>query len=136
MNTLDNRRILLVDDMAEIHADFRSYAMRSRLDAVQGGHGNQAIWTGALPLEGYEGPNGSMASAGFLVMDQWLSNIQNDASNATLPQKVIADKPAAAVDTCFDGTGDVVPVQSTCSSIYPYYGDPRIGSGHRPPTTC
>jgi diguanylate cyclase (GGDEF)-like protein/PAS domain S-box-containing protein len=34
MNTLDNRRILLVDDMAEIHADFRKILARATVTAA------------------------------------------------------------------------------------------------------
>lgn len=115
-------------DDTEIHSDFRSYAMRDRLDAAQGGHGNQAIWTGPVALEGFQGSQ-SMAQAGFLTMDQWLTNIHNDASNATAAQKVINDKPAAATDTCFDAIGNPIPAQSTCSTLYPSFGSPRIGSG-------
>src|SRR5205807_730195 len=81
------------------------------LDAVQGGHANQAIWTGPIPLEGFEGPQ-SMAQAGFLTMDQWLTNIHNDTSGATPSQKVVNDKPAAATDTCFDASGNPIPSQS------------------------
>ena len=115
-------------DDSEIHSDFRSYAMRSRLDGAQGGHGNQAIWTGPIALEGFEGSQ-SMAQAGFLTMDQWLSNIANDASTASPTEKVVKDKPAAATDTCFDATGNPIPAQSACSTLYPAYGSPRIGSG-------
>ena len=115
-------------DVSEIHSDFRSYAMRTRLDAVQGGHANQAIWTGPIPLEGFEGSQ-SMAQAGFLTMDQWLTNIHNDTSGATPSQKVVNDKPAAATDTCFDASGNAIPSQSLCGSLYPYYGDPRMGAG-------
>jgi two-component system NtrC family sensor kinase len=34
MNTLDNRRILLVDDMPEIHADFRKILARETATAA------------------------------------------------------------------------------------------------------
>ena len=116
-------------DDSEIHSDFRSYVTRARLDARFGGHGNQAIWTGPIALEGFEGPNGSMASQGFLAMDQWLANISNDHSNATAAQKVVKDRPAAATDTCFDATGDPLPDQSVCATAYPYFGAPRIAAG-------
>ena len=115
-------------DDTEIHSDFRSYAMRLRLDA-NGSHDNQAIWTGPAPLVGFQGPNGSLTQDGFLLMDQWLNSIYNDASSASLPQKIISDKPAAAVDTCFDPSGTPISPQTLCSTLYPSFGDPRIGSG-------
>ncbi|MBV8195317.1 MAG: hypothetical protein JOY80_07295 [Candidatus Dormibacteraeota bacterium] len=116
-------------DDSEIHSDFRSYVMRARLDAQFGGHGNQGIWTGPVALEGFESPSGSMASQGFLVMDQWLSAIQNDHGSASMAQKVINDKPAAANDTCFDTAGNPLADQSLCGSVYPYFGAPRIDAG-------
>jgi hypothetical protein len=115
-------------DDTEIHSDFRSYVMRARLDAAQGGHDNQVIWTGPTPLVGYQGAQ-SMTQAGFLAMDQWLTNILNDTSALSAAQKVTKDKPAVAVDTCFDASGTAVPAQSACSTLYPYYGSPRLGSG-------
>jgi len=114
-------------DVSEIHSDFRSYVTRDRLDKFDGGHGNQAIWTGAVPLEGFEG-NQSMAQAGFLLMDKWLTNIHNDHTGRPLAVEVVADKPAAAVDTCFDSNGNVLP-SAQCSTLYPHYGDPRIAAG-------
>ena len=116
-------------DDSEIHSDFRSYVMRARLDIDFGGHGNQAIWTGPVALEGFEGPNGSMAQQGFLLMDQWLSSIAADHSSATQAQKVVKDRPAAATDTCFDAVGNPLPDQSVCGTVYPYFGSPRIAAG-------
>ena len=116
-------------DDSEIHSDFRSYVTRARLDADFGGHGNQAIWTGPVALEGFEGPNGSMAQQGFLMMDQWLSNIAADHSNLTQAQKVVKDRPAGATDTCFDAVGNPLPAQSACGTVYPYFGSPRIAAG-------
>jgi hypothetical protein len=115
-------------DDSEIHSDFRSYVMRSRLDAAQGGHGNQAIWVGPTALTGFQGAQ-SMAQAGFLAMDQWLTSIVQDTSSLSAAQKVIKDKPAVATDTCFDAAGNPIPVQSTCSTLYPSFGSPRLGAG-------
>jgi len=114
-------------DDSEIHADFRSYVTRARLDQFDGGHGNQAIWTGPIALEGFEGSQ-SMAQAGLLLMDKWLTNIYNDHSSRTQAAKVVADKPSAAVDTCFDGSGNALP-SAECPALYPYYSDPHIAAG-------
>src|SRR4029077_5211001 len=109
---------------------YRSYAMRARLDNAQGGHSNHAIWTGPAPLVGFEGANGSLTANGFLEMDQWLTAVYNDPSSATIAQKIVTDKPAAATDTCFAATGPGVPLPpSGCTAIYPYYGSPRVGAG-------
>ena len=37
----------------------------------------------------------------FLTMDRWLANIEKDTSRRSREEKVVADKPADAVDFCF-----------------------------------
>ena len=41
----------------------------------------------------------------FIAMDRWLTAVEQDHSSTSLPQKVIADKPADLTDECFDGAG-------------------------------
>lgn len=136
---------LRANDNIEIHSNFRSWLLRARLDAAQGNHHNQVIWISGGPsgpppaqgLFGYVTPTHTLLSDGFLEMDRWLTAVYNDHGNASIAQKVAADKPSTAVDTCFDSSGVVI---SNCFSsdgtsaapTYTYYGDPRIGSGQAP----
>jgi hypothetical protein len=107
-----------------------------------------ALWTGAVPLAG--DPSwafcGLAASAGLgsgsdpplgdyclpnsplLVIDRWLTAIQADHSHAPLARKVIAKKPAVAVDSCW-AAGSQVTDPSTCQAAFPYFGDPRMAAG-------
>jgi Tannase-like family of unknown function (DUF6351) len=118
----------------DIHSDFHSYAMRARLDAANGNHDNQIIWTwaGGPGLFQNITPGPDVALKSFLLMDRWLSNIEADTSRGPLSVKVRRDKPADAVDACFTGpygASTEVTDTTTCSALFPFYGDPRIGAG-------
>jgi hypothetical protein len=124
-------------DVEEIHTDYHSYEMRARLDRSNGNHDNQVIWTGPAPLAGdttfatmvagsFSSP---FASQALTVMDNWLAAIAADKTNVPLAQKVANDKPAAAHDACFDGTGNEITDQTICQTLYPFYAEPRIAAG-------
>ena len=88
----------------DIHANWRPYSVRDRLDRDAGGHGNQVIWKfnsngGAAP------PGAALQRKAFATLDAWLTAIEADKSQKTIDQKVLAGKPAAAVDFCLATTG-------------------------------
>jgi hypothetical protein len=112
-------------DTEEIHEDYRSYAMRSRLSHANGSYANQIIWTGSAPLEG----DADFQRQAFLLMDQWLGAVEADKGNVSLATKIVQDKPAAAKDTCFDGTGTPIDDQATCQTLFPFFKAPRIVAG-------
>jgi hypothetical protein len=63
-------------------------------------------------------------------MDEWLTSIEGDTSAASLEQKVVGNKPAAAVDKCYADVGAVATTDPTvCGAAYPYFGAPRIAAG-------
>jgi hypothetical protein len=112
-------------DTEEIHEDYRSYAMRSRLSHANGGYGNQIIWTGSIALVG----DANFTQQSFLLLDRWLAAIEADKRDVPLVTKVVDDKPAAATDACFDGAGDRIDDQSVCQALFPFYRAPRIVAG-------
>jgi hypothetical protein len=112
-------------DTEEIHEDYRSYSMRSRLSHANGGYGNQIIWTGAIPLVG----DSDFQRQSFLLMDQWLGAVEVDKSNVSLATKIVQDKPASARDACFDGAGNRIDDQTVCQTLFPFYKAPRIVAG-------
>jgi hypothetical protein len=57
-------------------------------------------------------------------MDRWLSAIEADTSNRSLADKVVADKPADAVDRC---TVTATELPGPC--VIPQNGSPRLGAG-------
>jgi hypothetical protein len=115
----------------DIHTDYHSYVMRARLDAANGGHGNQLIWTwsGSPPPLSIV-PSASIALKSFLLMDTWLSNIESDSRDMPLSRKVLDDKPAGATDKCFVGPTFVETTDAaTCASTFPHFGDARLVAG-------
>jgi hypothetical protein len=82
-----------------IHLIWRSYALRARLDQANGNHGNHVLWRFGNQLTAPAASGLTLQS--FLTMDQWLANIEKDASARSREEKVVANKPASAVDFCF-----------------------------------
>jgi len=132
---IDLRGSANVDD---IHSDYHSWEMRARLDAANGTHANQVIWT--WPSFGYFNgiaPPPDIALRAFLTMAQWLDAITADHSARPLAHKVIAHKPATAVDACWPdatlnaGGAEVVDPEyaGTCGRDFPHYGDARNVAG-------
>lgn len=108
------------NDDREEHYNFRTWVTRARLVKANGSAENQAIWretdAGAR--------NGTLA---FDTMNEWLGRIEADKSSAVLAQKVIKNRPALAVDTCFEGT---TPVEaSKCDAVYHTFTDTRVAAG-------
>src|SRR5213592_4482381 len=102
LNQANNLHVPIIDirgtSNVEIHDTFHSWSTRARLERANGNHDNQVIWD-------------SFTASGFIVdpqlelqaldlMDRWLSAIEADGSNASLAQKVAANKPGDAVDRC------------------------------------
>jgi uncharacterized tannase-like protein DUF6351 len=113
----------------DIHTDYHSYVMRARLDAANGGHGNQVIWTWDGSIFGI-GPPPSVALKSFLTMDRWLSNMESDTRSVPLAQKVLDDKPAGTTDECFIGASLTETTDAAaCAAAFPYFGDARLGAG-------
>jgi Tannase-like family of unknown function (DUF6351) len=113
----------------DIHTDYHSYVLRARLDAANGGHANQLIWTWSGSLFGIAPPP-TIALKSFLLMDSWLSSIEGDARDVALSQKVIDDKPAGVTDECFIGAALVETTDAAaCASAFPWFGDARLGAG-------
>ncbi|HRX62790.1 MAG TPA: DUF6351 family protein [Candidatus Competibacter sp.] len=91
-----------LEDELDMHNTQQSFAARQRIvNARRHGHvrhgdaGNQVIW--------FTEPGYDQTPEALAVMDEWMSNI------LTHPQKgVVPNKPARAVDACFDQHGDVI----------------------------
>ena len=109
---------------AEAHTDFHSYVMRERLIRSNGHADNQIIWTSPEPVVG----NSTAKEQAFLLMDQWLANIEADNSSDRLEAQVLRNKPAAAVDACWIADRKVTDM-TACRAAFPYFGDPRIAAG-------
>jgi hypothetical protein len=105
----------------ELHDTYHSYSMRARLDRAHGNHDNQVIWLN-------QGESGFvidpiLEGQAFDLMNTWLNAIEADPSSGSFAQKVVSDKPAAAVDRCTAAAGIAAPC------VVPGSGSPRMGAG-------
>jgi hypothetical protein len=122
----------------DIHSDYHSWEMRARLDAANGTHANQPIWTWrSFGNFGGITPPPDIAVKALTTMDAWLAAIEADHRPIRRSAKVLADRPAAAVDTCWPAsttTAGGPPVvdpeyAGACGTAFPHYGDARNAAG-------
>ncbi len=117
------------NDNSNIHMNWRAFAVRDRLDRVNGGHGNQVIWRygpGLLP------PPQLMVDS-LVTIDKWVAAIKADTSATPLEQKVVKNKPAEAFDFCYIGNDYTTKVTdwSKCDAdpVLKYFASPRQVAG-------
>lgn len=103
----------------DFHQPYMSWVMRARLDAANGGHGNQVIWD--HPGEGY------MDDAVF-AMDHWLTSIELDDSELTREEKVLRNRPKNLLDMCWID-GKTSTDEAVCRKAHPFSGDARMAAG-------
>jgi hypothetical protein len=111
-------------DNVEIHTDFNSWSMKERLLRANGHADNHVVFTSGAPLV----PLPSVAAEAFALMDRWLAAIEADTSGDPLDVKVVRNKPAGAVDSCYVGEEKITD-KAKCRQIYPYFGNVKIAAG-------
>jgi hypothetical protein len=100
-----------------IHHIWRSFALRARLDAVGGNHGNHVMWRygdGTIPSLVAPAASG-LTLQSFNTIDQWVAAIKADTSSMTIEQKIVANKPANAFDFCYVGTNFTDKITDTAA---------------------
>jgi hypothetical protein len=91
-------RHYLEDDL-DMHHSHQSFAARQRLIDARGDAGNQVIWfTDARPSRQFD-----QTGQAFAVIDEWMANIE-----AHPERSVAGNRPAGAVDSCFDTAGNLI----------------------------
>jgi len=115
------------DAAGDIHSHERDLVIRARLQKANGRTDNQVIWVG--PPSGY-----SLSALSLDLMNEWLDKLAADPAPLSI-NKVVANKPAAAVDACFDTNGTkyaespAYDAKGTCGTLYPVHGEPRQMAG-------
>jgi Tannase-like family of unknown function (DUF6351) len=113
----------------DIHTYIHSYVVRERLRQATGTAANQVMWRAS------GGGVAPMTTAARELMAHWLDALVADHSRRPLTKKVIAAKPAGAVDACWTATGqrldDPAEIGATgpCTQLYPPAGTPRLRAG-------
>jgi hypothetical protein len=117
------------NDNSNIHMNWRAFAVRDRLDRVNGGHGNQVIWRygpGLLPPP-------QLLVDSLVTIDKWVAAIKADTSSTPLEQMVVKNRPAEAFDFCYIGTDYTTKVTdwSKCDAdpVLKYFASPRQIAG-------
>jgi hypothetical protein len=107
-------------DRADLHQPYMSWVLRARLDAANGDHGNQVIW---------DHPGDEYKDDAVFAMDHWLIAIEQDSSDLTREQKIVRNRPAELVDTCWI-EGKSVTDDAACRKAHSHASsDARIAAG-------
>jgi hypothetical protein len=111
-----------------IHDNLEDLIIRARLIRTYGRADNQIIWRqGSLTQI-------NQSALSLDLLNQWLDNIAADPGPLNT-DKVVRNKPAGAVDTCWDQAGNKIVEPATldpssrCNTIYPYYSQPQLVAG-------
>jgi len=118
-------------DMHNVH---QAFAVRKRIRAKQGNSDNQVIWFTETRGAATQFDQVPMALA---VVEEWMQNLRNNSSLG-----VAKNRPAQAVDSCFDKDGVVMAsgehvwdgildsqAKGTCTQAFPMYSTSRIVAG-------
>jgi hypothetical protein len=119
----------------DVHNAYHSIVNRARLIASNGHAANQVIVTvpslGTLgaDLSTRTSPLSTVSRRLFDLMDQWLANIESDDSRVSDAVKVVRNKPAELVDSCYDASLQRLTDRAACAQLFPYSADPRLVAG-------
>ncbi|NUT33487.1 MAG: hypothetical protein HOV79_10465 [Hamadaea sp.] len=122
-----------LEEQLDMHNSHQSFASRQRMLDADGDAGNQVIWfTDARPTRASDQTPLAMA-----VIDEWMANI-----HANPEAGVAANKPAGAVDRCFDTLGTPIAAGTgvwdgilddkpagACTQRFPLHSTSRIVAG-------
>jgi hypothetical protein len=121
------------EDELNMHNTQQSFAARQRMLNADGDASNQVIWfTDARPAVAFD-----QTPMAFDVIDQWMANI-----HAHPHRSVAENKPAQAVDSCFDTQGRLIASgrhvwdgvidhrpAGPCTQRFPIYSSSRREAG-------
>lgn len=116
------------DDIADVHHLVSSFFTRARLQAANPDASNQVIWR-------IDRNTDAITNLALDTMSTWLDRIEADDSDRTQREKVLATKPAEAVDACWTPNGQridepaAVGAAGACNALYPPHATPRMVSG-------
>ena len=118
----------------DMHNSHQSFAARQRLLNHDGDASNQVIWFTDANDSGDEFDQTPLA---FQVIDEWMANIAANPGSS-----VAENRPAAAVDSCFDAAGNLIysgadawagilddGAEGQCTSQFPIFSTSRIVAG-------
>ncbi|HMG42114.1 MAG TPA: DUF6351 family protein [Acidimicrobiales bacterium] len=122
-----------LEDELDMHNTQQSFAARQRMLNADGDASNQVVWfTDARPAVAFD-----QTALAFQVIDEWMANI-----DAHPERSVARNKPAQAVDSCFDTSGSLIAsgrgvwngvlddrAAGACTERFPIYSSSRRQAG-------
>lgn len=122
-----------LEPVLDMHNSHQSFAARQRMRDGQGSSDNQVIWF----TDTDSGPRFDQTPEAFQVMDEWMRNIHDNPHLG-----VAGNKPADAVDRCFDAEGNEIAAgddvwdgilddnpDGACTAVFPTYSTSRVVAG-------
>lgn len=122
-----------LEEELDMHNTHQSFAARQRLLDHDGDASNQVIWF----MEPSPQDIAELTLDAFAVIDEWMANMA-----ANPEASVGANRPAAAVDSCFDSEGNSIAAgedvwngilddaaPGACTERFPLYSTSRIVAG-------
>ncbi|MCI0390351.1 MAG: DUF6351 family protein [Acidobacteria bacterium] len=124
------------DAAGDIHDRQRDFAIRARLQKANGRSDNQVIWVGPARVRSQpsQTSGADLTSLSLDTMNKWLDNIAADPATLST-DKIVRNKPAEAVDACWDAEGKkyiekaTFDGKGTCNTLYPVHSEPRLIAG-------
>lgn len=137
----------LYDEDQFYHYQWYHFGTRDRMAQANGNTNNHVMWRGAGAItEALGSPtplgaalNAAVATQSWAAFIKWMEAYKADTSTLLQREKVVARKPAEAVDGCF--TKSLTPQfiaepqtlsslpNSQCNTLYPSWTAPRIEAG-------
>jgi len=99
-----------------LHSCFHTPSMIARLVKANG-HADNQVTMQLAPSD-----------VSFDILDRWLAAIEADTSSVPPATKVVRNKPADAIKSCWIGGQQVID-KATCAAAFPNFGDPHLGAG-------
>ena len=138
----------LYDEDNYYHYQWFHFAVRERMAQANGNTRNHVMWRGGTPIAAAVGAGGTAeefavaaaaSTQGWKTFIEWVVAYKADTSANAQRDKVVARKPAAAVDGCFtkSTTPQFIPEPQTlsskpntqCNTVWPSWTAPRIEAG-------
>jgi len=129
---IDERSYL--DDTGNFHTSYYSFVMRERLRRDNGHSDNYVLQR--------HGSGVSLGAENLALMDEWLTNMALDASGGDPVDRIVRNKPATLVESCYDADGNKIVEPQTydvhnlfdntrgrCNQLYPPHTGPHMVAG-------
>ena len=116
----------IYNDDSGYHYQWTHFATRERIAEANGDAQNHVMWRGNVPYP-----------AAWSMFIAWVEAVSNDRARGLAHDRIVRNKPANAVDGCWQSTTQFIAEpqtfgrapDSTCNTLFPSYAFPRYVAG-------